>query len=108
MGSHEHCVEAYGYHRVLELGVVLRVPTCQILIQVHFHRKIHAPQLAQQDNMDHPRLKMTIRSPAPTRFLRCAVNANFVPLANGQQKLVWPLTMIVIPARKDISKLSNS
>ena len=64
-------------------------------------------QLAQQDNMDHPRLKMTIRSPAPTHFLRCAVNANFVPLANGQQKLVWPLTMIVLPARKDISKCSN-
>ena len=63
-------------------------------------------QLAQQDNTDHPRLKMMIRSPAPTRFLRCAVNANFVPLANGQQKLVWPLTMIVIPVRKDISKFS--
>ena len=63
-------------------------------------------QLAQQENTDHPRLKMMIRSPAPTRFLRCAVNANFVPLANGQQKLVWPLTMIVIPVRKDISKFS--
>ena len=63
-------------------------------------------QLAQQENTDHPRLKMTIHSPAPTRFLRCAVNANFVPLANGQQKLVWPLTMIVIPVRKDISKFS--
>ena len=63
-------------------------------------------QLAQQENTDHPRLKMMIRSPAPTHFLRCAVNANFVPLANGQQKLVWPLTMIVIPVRKDISKFS--
>jgi hypothetical protein len=63
-------------------------------------------QLAQQENTDHPRLKMMIRSPAPTRFLRCVVNANFVPLANGQQKLVWLLTTIVIPVRKDISKFS--